>query len=85
MAVMKQGVAVAYEKWQVMRLMCLECEHRFIKAVTHWRQIHLREQWKAEVAEIRCPLCGSNKFDSDPDSGMVRDLNDQSVTPRLWI
>ena len=82
MAIMKQGVAVAYQKRQVIRLMCLECEHRFIKAVTHWRQIHLREQRKAEVAGIRCPVCDSNKFDY---SGMERDPDDQSITKRLWI
>jgi hypothetical protein len=85
MAIMKQGEAVAYQKRQVMRLMCLECEHRFIKAVTDWRQIDLREQRKAEVAGIRCPLCDSNKFDSDPYSGMEREPDDQSVTKRLWI
>jgi hypothetical protein len=67
MAVMKQGEAVAYRKLQLMRLMCLECEHRFIKAVTHWRQIDLCERRKAELAAIRCPVCDSNKFDSDPD------------------
>jgi hypothetical protein len=36
-------------------------------AVPHWRQIDLREQRKAEVAAIRCPVSGSNKFDSDLD------------------
>jgi hypothetical protein len=82
---MKQGEAVAYQKRQLMRLMCFDCEHRFIKVVTHWRQIHLREQRKAEVLAIRCPLCGSNKFDSDPDSGMDRDPDDQSLTKKLWI
>jgi hypothetical protein len=65
-AVMEQGEADAYRKPQLMRLKCLECGCRFIKAVTHWRQIDLREQRKAEVAAIRCPACGSNKFDSDP-------------------
>jgi DNA-directed RNA polymerase subunit RPC12/RpoP len=65
MAVIKQGEAAAYRKPQLIRLMCLECEHRFIKAVTHWRQIHLREQRKAEVAAIRCPACGSNRLDPD--------------------
>jgi hypothetical protein len=53
--------AVMYRKPQLIRLMCLECQCRFIKAVTHWRQIHLREQRKAEVAAIRCPACGSDK------------------------
>jgi hypothetical protein len=49
---MEQGEADAYRKPQLMRLMCLECRCRFIKAVTHWRQIHLCEQRKAEVAAI---------------------------------
>jgi hypothetical protein len=65
-AVMEQGEADPYRKPQLLRLKCLECDCRFMKAVTHWRQIHLREQRKAEVAAIRCPACGSNKFNPDP-------------------
>jgi hypothetical protein len=63
MAVMKQVEARA--KRQLMRLMCLECDYRFTKAVTHCRQIDLCEQRQTEVAAIRCPACASDKFDSD--------------------
>ena len=54
---------------QTLRLMCIECGSRFRARAAHWL---LHEDRVRDCKAIRCPDCGSPKFDSDPDKPVSR-------------
>jgi DNA-directed RNA polymerase subunit RPC12/RpoP len=55
-------------RWQMLKLMCIDCGYRFRKRVDHFSQRHLWKQRSEAIAAIRCPRCSSRFIDSDPDS-----------------
>jgi len=54
-------------KYQILRLVCLVCDHRFRKRVCENRTASGGAKRLEQLVLVRCPSCGSGRFDTDPD------------------